>query len=127
MAGVIGHKESNQAVQHREGEAWEAKSATFGALFQINQGFNDVLEGLDTLKTAGLIEAELFDEERLDEHREQVQELRAIVNHSLLPPLASIEQKEAFRFGKQRIEREKKRRQEERHGVVKTTPARRKA
>jgi hypothetical protein len=131
MAEVIGHEESNQTVPHQEGETREAKSATFGALFQINQGFNDVLQGLDKLKAAGLIEAELFDEERIDEHREQVQELQAIVNHSFLPPLVSIEQRDAFRFGKQRMDREKKRRKEDRRTGLKTahqrTPERRKA
>jgi hypothetical protein len=114
MDEAIGHEESNQTIPHHEGATREAKSATFGAIFQIYQGFNDVLQGLDKLEAAGLIEAELFDKERIDEHREQVRELQAIVNHSLLPPLASIEQRDAFRFGKQRIEREKKRREEDR-------------
>lgn len=101
----------DQAVPHQAPEESEAKLANYRELFRINQGLNSAIEGLNALKTAGLIRGELCSD-LVDEYVDHVRELQALVNLSVTISLNTVEEWDAARFIRARLDREQRAREE---------------
>ena len=102
----------DQVVPHQAPEESEAKLANYRELFRINQGLNSAIEGLNALKTAGLIRGELCSD-LVDEYVDHVRELQALVNLSVTISLNTVEERDTARFIRARLDREQRAREED--------------
>jgi hypothetical protein len=103
--------EENRGLSHslesNEGrEAVDAKLAAYAAIVRINEGFTNIIAGMEALKIARLI-LEKLSPEKIDERIQEAREQQALLNRFLLIPLCEIEQSEALYFSRLGEKRQK--------------------
>jgi hypothetical protein len=78
------------------------KLQTYQSLAQLNQHFAAVVHHCRIVEQAGFVAVE-----KMRVHRGFVREVQSLINHDIADNMHTIEDHDAFRFGKARIERER--------------------
>jgi hypothetical protein len=113
-------KPVEQTVPHPVPEELDAKPANYRALFRINRGFGNAIEGVKALIAGGLIRGELG-RELVIRYLDHLRELQAVISQSVTLSLTTVEERDAARLIRVRLDREQRAREEDEAEVVPIT------
>ncbi|HLJ85677.1 MAG TPA: hypothetical protein VKZ53_02580 [Candidatus Angelobacter sp.] len=83
-----------------------SKFSVYDRLAQVNRGFDHITDNLIELRDSAI-----FSGKQLEAFQGLAKELQAEINHELTRALRDIEAKDAFRYGRVRVAREKTRKE----------------
>jgi hypothetical protein len=78
------------------------KLQTYESLYRLNQHFAAIVHHCRIVEECGFVPAE-----KMRVHRSFVREVQSLINHDLADHMHTVEDRDAFKFGKARIERER--------------------